>query len=55
MTSLKAQVAVVGASLGGVMAAWRAAQAGCQVCLVAEHAWLGGQMTAQAVPPMNTA
>jgi hypothetical protein len=51
MTSLKAQVAVVGASLGGVMAAWRAAQAGCQVCLVAEHAWLGGQMTAQAVPP----
>jgi 2-polyprenyl-6-methoxyphenol hydroxylase-like FAD-dependent oxidoreductase len=51
MRSLQAQVAVVGASLGGVMAAWRAAQAGCQVCLVAEHAWLGGQMTAQAVPP----
>ncbi len=51
MKSLQAQVAVVGASLGGVMAAWRAAQAGCQVCLVAEHAWLGGQMTAQAVPP----
>lgn len=51
MTALQAQVAVLGASLGGVMAAWRAAQAGCQVCLVAEHAWLGGQMTAQAVPP----
>jgi hypothetical protein len=45
------QVAVIGASLGGVLAAWRAAQAGCQVWLVAEHAWLGGQLTAQAVPP----
>jgi FAD dependent oxidoreductase len=45
------QVAVIGASLGGVLAAWRAAQAGCHVWLVAEHAWLGGQMTAQAVPP----
>jgi hypothetical protein len=44
-------MAVIGASLGGVLAAWRAAQAGCQVWLVAEHAWLGGQMTAQAVPP----
>jgi hypothetical protein len=51
MNGLRTQVAVVGASLGGVMAAWRAVQAGCQVCLVAEHAWLGGQMTAQAVPP----
>jgi hypothetical protein len=45
------QIAVIGASLGGVLAAWRAAQAGCHVWLVAEHAWLGGQMTAQAVPP----
>ena len=44
-------IAVIGASLGGVLAAWRAAQAGRQVLLVAQHAWLGGQMTAQAVPP----
>ena len=44
-------VAVIGASLGGVLAAWRAAQAGCHVTLVAAHPWLGGQMTAQGVPP----
>ena len=44
-------IAVIGASLGGVLAAWRAAQAGRHVLLVAQHAWLGGQMTAQAVPP----
>ena len=44
-------VAVIGASLGGVLAAWRAAQAGCHVTRVAAHPWLGGQMTAQGVPP----
>ena len=48
---LQPEIAVIGASLGGVLAAWRAAQAGRQVLLVAQHAWLGGQMTAQAVPP----
>ena len=48
---LQPDIAVIGASLGGVLAAWRAAQAGRQVLLVAPHAWLGGQMTAQAVPP----
>lgn len=51
MNVLQPCIAVIGASLGGVLAAWRAAQAGQQVLLVAEHAWLGGQMTAQAVPP----
>jgi hypothetical protein len=49
--ALQPDIAVIGASLGGVLAAWRAAQAGRRVLLVAEHAWLGGQMTAQAVPP----
>ena len=48
---LEPDVLVVGASLGGVMAAWRAAQAGCRVVLAAEHGWIGGQLTAQAVPP----
>lgn len=48
---IEVDVAVIGASLGGVMAAWRAAQAGHRVLLSAEHRWLGGQMTAQAVPP----
>ena len=45
------EIAVIGASLGGVLAAWRAAQAGRSVLLAAEHAWIGGQMSAQAVPP----
>jgi FAD dependent oxidoreductase len=49
--ALTPQIAVIGASLGGVLAAWRAAQAGCTVLLVAEHAWIGGQLTAQGVPP----
>lgn len=47
----RVDIVVVGASLGGVLAAWRAAQSGCKVLLMAEHRWLGGQMTAQAVPP----
>lgn len=51
MSVLQPCIAVIGASLGGVLAAWRAARAGQQVLLVAGHAWLGGQMTAQAVPP----
>lgn len=33
------------------MAAFQACRAGRSVILVAEHDWLGGQMTAQAVPP----
>jgi hypothetical protein len=47
----KVDIAVVGASLGGVMATFQACRAGRSVILVAEHDWLGGQMTAQAVPP----
>ncbi|MBL8518624.1 MAG: FAD-dependent oxidoreductase [Betaproteobacteria bacterium] len=49
--TLHADVAVIGASLGGVLAALTAAKAGRTVVLTAEHAWLGGQMTAQGVPP----
>ena len=44
-------VAVIGASLGGVVAAWRLCMLGQRVLLAAEHPWLGGQMTAQGVPP----
>ena len=51
MNPLQPEVVVIGASLGGVLAAWRAAQAGCKVLLVAEHPWIGGQFTSQAVPP----
>lgn len=44
-------IAVIGSSLGGVLAAWRASQGGHRVLLVCEDAWIGGQMSAQAVPP----
>lgn len=44
-------IAVIGSSLGGVLAAWRASQRGHRVLFVCENAWIGGQMTAQAVPP----
>jgi hypothetical protein len=41
---------VVGGGLGGVAAALTAARLGCQVLLTEETDWLGGQLTAQAVP-----
>ena len=46
-----ADIAVIGCSLGGVLAAWRASQSGQRVVMVCEDAWIGGQFTAQAVPP----
>lgn len=49
--TLRAEIAVIGGSLGGVMAAVQACEQGRSVLLLAEHAWLGGQLTAQAVPP----
>lgn len=48
---IEADIAVIGASLGGVMAAWQAASAGCKVVLTAEFDWIGGQLTSQGVPP----
>ncbi len=73
ITTIAAKVVIVGASLGGVLAAAsacaRLVHKGWhngldnglgkkmqrpeypQVILIAEHAWLGGQMTAQGVPP----
>ncbi len=51
MKELKTQVLVVGGGLGGVAAALSALRMGCQVVLTEETDWLGGQMTAQAVPP----
>lgn len=44
-------VLVAGGGLGGVAAALAAAEMGAAVALVAEDGWLGGQLTAQAVPP----
>jgi FAD dependent oxidoreductase len=60
-TSITAKVVIVGASLGGVLATASACARFLRnndrrsdhppVVLIAEHDWLGGQMTAQGVPP----
>ena len=44
-------VAVIGGSLGGVVAALSAARRGKKVYLCEETGWIGGQLTSQAVPP----
>jgi hypothetical protein len=51
MTEVRPDVLVVGGGLGGVAAALAAARMGRLVLLTEETAWLGGQLTAQAVPP----
>ncbi|MBT2516307.1 FAD-dependent oxidoreductase [Streptomyces sp. ISL-90] len=48
---MTADVAVIGGGLGGVAAALAALRRGCSVALSEEYAWLGGQLTSQAVPP----
>jgi hypothetical protein len=44
-------ILIVGGGLGGVAAALAAVHLGRRVILTEETAWLGGQLTAQAVPP----
>jgi hypothetical protein len=44
-------VVIVGGGTGGVAAALSAARNGLRVVLTEETDWLGGQLTAQAVPP----
>jgi hypothetical protein len=51
MREYPADVLVVGGGLGGVAAALAAARAGRTVVLTEGDRWLGGQLTAQAVPP----
>lgn len=46
-------VAVIGGSLGGVAAALAAAESGAQVVLTEETAWIGGQVTNQAVSALD--
>lgn len=48
---MSAEILVVGGGLGGVAAALAAARAGREVVLTEVLPWLGGQLTAQAVPP----
>ena len=50
MPEARTTVLVVGGGLGGVAAALSAAERGAGVVLVEETAWLGGQLTSQAVP-----
>lgn len=49
--SMRADVAVIGASTGGVAAALAALQSGARVTLTEETDWIGGQLTSQLVPP----
>jgi hypothetical protein len=44
-------VIVVGGSIGGVLAAKKAAELGKRVLLIERTKWIGGQFTNQAVPP----
>ncbi len=49
-TTMRTEVLIVGGGLGGVAAALAAVEGGASVVLVEGDRWLGGQLTAQAVP-----
>lgn len=51
MTTIDADLAIIGGGLGGVAAALAALERGKRVVLTEEFDWLGGQLTSQAVPP----
>ena len=51
MSRISTDVAIVGGGLGGVAAALAVLRRGHRVVLSEEYAWLGGQLTSQAVPP----
>ncbi len=51
MRELRTDILIVGGGVGGCAAALSAAEAGCKVILTEESDWIGGQLTAQAVPP----
>jgi hypothetical protein len=44
-------IAIIGGGVGGFAAALAAARSGARVVLTEETDWIGGQLTAQAVPP----
>ena len=48
---LRCDVAVIGGGVGGFAAALAALRSGMHVILTEETDWIGGQLTAQAVPP----
>lgn len=51
MPEIRTDILIVGGGLGGVAAALAACRAGSTVVLTEETDWIGGQLTAQAVPP----
>jgi len=51
LEKLRADVAIIGAGLGGFAAAMAALGAGSSVILTEETDWIGGQLTTQGVPP----
>lgn len=50
-SELKCDVLVIGGGVGGFAAALAACRNGMRVILTEESDWIGGQLTAQAVPP----
>ena len=48
---VRTEVLIVGGGVGGCAAALACAEAGRRVVLTEETDWIGGQLTAQAVPP----
>src|SRR5712671_2472373 len=50
-SELRTQILIVGGGTGGVAAALAAGARGCSVILTEETDWIGGQLTAQGVPP----
>ncbi|MEX1078983.1 MAG: FAD-dependent oxidoreductase [Homoserinimonas sp.] len=50
MNHLNTEILIVGGGLGGVSAALAALRSGRRVILTEQYAWLGGQLTSQAVP-----
>ena len=48
---MKADLVIVGGGLGGIAAALAACDRGLRVLLTEETDWIGGQVTAQGVPP----
>ncbi len=48
---LRADLVIIGGSLGGCAAALAAARNGLRVIMTEETDWIGGQLTSQAVPP----
>lgn len=51
MQELRADVAIIGGGTGGVAGALAALRLGKTVIMTEETDWIGGQLTAQAVPP----